>query len=258
VGYLTDTWNRYQPGGRATLAGDGELFADGPLTLWTPAGARSYRGVLRAVAPSAGSAVRDTVNVVSLDGYVRGVVASEMPVSWSMEAVKAQAVAARTYATWSRNENLDRYWHICDTTSCQVYGGASAEHPASNRAVDATRGEIRTYQGDPAFTQFSSSNGGWASAGSVPYLPAKRDPYDGWSGNPNHSWAVKVTDARIEKAFPSVGNLRRIVVTRRDGHGQWGGLVVTLVLDGRRANATLSGDAFRSAFGLRSTWFIPR
>jgi stage II sporulation protein D len=258
LGYLTSEWHRYRPGGHAALVGDGQFNADVPLRLWTPYGSRSYRGVLRAVAPGPGSAVRDTVNVVSLDGYVRGVVASEMPVSWSMEAVKAQAVAARTYATWSRNENLDRYWHICDTTACQVYGGLDAEQPRGNAAVTATARQILTYGGTAAFTQFSASSGGWLSAGSRPYLVAKPDPYDGFSANPVHDWTLRLDAARIERAYPRIGRLQRLLVTRRDGHGQWGGRVVTLVLDGRRANATLSGDAFRSAFGLRSSWFIPR
>ena len=61
-----------------------------------------------------------------------------------------------------------------------MYGGVDAEHPASNRAVDATAGDILTHGGQPAFTQFSSSSGGWTAAGSMPYLRAKRDPYDGW------------------------------------------------------------------------------
>ena len=70
------------------------------------------------------------------------------------------------------------------------------------------------------------------SAGSAPYLVAKPDPYDGWSGNPNHTWSTKVTDTRIENAFPRLGNLRRIVVVRRDGNGQWNGRVESMRLVG--------------------------
>ena len=132
-----------------------------------------YRGSLRSLRPSSGSRSRDTVNVLRLDDYLKGVVPREMPASWSPAAVQAQAIAARTYAAYERAHPLTDTYQICDTTSCQVYGGYSSEHPDSNAAIEATAGKIQTYGGDPAFTQFSSSSGGWTSAGSVPYLVAK-------------------------------------------------------------------------------------
>ncbi len=174
-----------------------------------------------------------------------------MPASWSPEAVRAQAVAARTYAAYERDH---RAGPLCDTTSCQVYGGVAAEHPASNAAVDATRRLTLMYDGEPAFTQFSSSSGGWTSAGSVPYLTARQDPYDGWSGNPMHDWSVTITDRRIESAFPAIGNLTRIVVNQRDGNGEWGGRVRSVTLVGSQARRTVSGDTLRGVLGLRSTW----
>ena len=255
VDYLTDTWHRWRPGGKAALVGDGQFSASGPLTLATPSGARTYRGSLRAASPTPGSADRDTVNVLPLDAYVQGVVADEMPASWSPEAVKTQAVAARTYASWSRSQNPDRYYQICDTSSCQVYGGVAAEEPRSTAAVTATARQILTSGGRPAFTQFSASNGGWTSAGSVPYLQAKPDPYDGWSGNPVHDWTVTVTAGQVERAYPSIGTLRRLRVVQRDGNGEWRGRVWSLVLDGTKADVTISGDTFKSRFGLRSSWF---
>ena len=255
VGYLTDTWRRWSPDGKKTLTGDGEFFADGPLTLWTPSGAKTYRGTLRSASPSSGSADRDTVNVLSMDAYVKGVIPYEMPASWATEAVRAQAVAARTYAAWSRAQNPKRYYQICDTTSCQVYGGVNGEDSRSNAAVDATARQILTYGGKPAFTQFSASSGGWTAAGSVPYLPAKEDPYDGFSGNYVHDWQVTVDAGRLEKAYPAIGTLQRIQVVRRDGNGDWRGRVWSIVLDGTDADRTMSGDSFRWMFGLRSSWF---
>lgn len=251
----TDRWRRFRPGGKVFLRGEGEFFADGPVTLWTPSGATTYRGTLRAAAPSAGSPLRDTVNVVSMDQYVMGVVPSEMPASWHLEAVKSQAVAARTYATWSRAQNMRGHFQICDTTACQVYGGVDNEHPRSNEAVAATRRQILTYGGRPAFTQFSASSGGWTSAGSVPYLAAKQDPYDDWDGNTVHDWTATIDADRLERSYPSIGALRRVHVTTRDGNGEWQGRVQSLVLDGTEGSRTLSGDDFRWAFGLRSTWF---
>jgi stage II sporulation protein D len=255
IGYETGRWHRWKPGGKVALVGDGEFFASTPLTLWTPYGSKRYRGVLRSASPTNGAGYRDTVNLLSMDEYVKGVVPYEMPASWKPEAVKAQAVAARTYATWSREQNKHRYYQICDTTACQVYGGVGGEDSRSNAAVDATRQEILTYGGRPAFTQFSSSSGGWTSAGSVPYLPAKPDPYDGWAGNPVHDWSMTVDAGRLERSYPSIGSLRRIRVVSRDGNGEWEGRVHSVVLDGSRADVTISGDSFRWMYGLRSSWF---
>ena len=255
VQWSDGAWHTWKPGGKSVLTGDGELAAPSPLRLYTPTGSRTYRGALRAASPSTGSASRDTVNVLSMDDYVRGVIPSEMPPSWQTEAVRSQAVAARTYATWSRDQYPSRYYQICDTTACQVYGGAGVEDSRSNAAVTATAKQILTYGGKPAFTQFSSSSGGWTSSGSVAYLTAKADPYDAYDGNPVHEWTSTVDVARIEKAWPAVGTLRRVHVTRRDGNGEWAGRVWTLVLDGTQGDVTVSGDSFRSVLGLKSSWF---
>jgi stage II sporulation protein D len=247
VSYRTKRWHRWKD-----LKGDGEFYAAGdPITLVTPAGERSYRGRLRAVRAS-GSRV--TVNDVSLESYLKGVVPLEIPASWSPNAVRAQAVAARTYASYERKHPQSRAYQLCDTTSCQVYGGYSAEYDASNRAVDATARQILLADGEPAFTQFASSSGGWTSAGSVSYLPAKKDPYDGWAGNPVHTWSEKVDDTLIERTWPAIGNLTKIAVTGRDGNGDWGGRVTSITLTGRAGRVVVSGDTFRSMLALRSTW----
>ena len=248
VSYRDRRWHRWQG-----LEGQGEFYAGGdPVTLITPSGERAYRGRLRVGVTATGERV--TVNDVDLESYLKGVVPLEIPASWSTEAVRAQAVAARTYASYERRHPQSRAYQLCDTWSCQVYGGVDAEHPASNRAVEATAGKILTSDGEPAFTQFGSSSGGWTSAGSVPYLPAKRDPYDGWSGNPMHTWTTTVDDARLEQAWPAIGNLTRIAVIARDGNGDWGGRVRTIALRGSTGKVVVSGDTFRAVLGLRSTW----
>ena len=178
-----------------------------------------------------------------------------MPTSWETVAVRAQAVAARSYARWDRAAHATRSYHTCDTTSCQVYGGLGSENSRGNAAVDATARQVLTYKGKPAFTQFGSSSGGWLSAGSMPYLVAKADPYDGHSDNPVHTWKTTITRSAIQRAWPRLGTLRRVVVTRRDGHGAWYGRVERMTLDGSKANVTVTGDAFRSRFRLRSSWF---
>jgi stage II sporulation protein D len=248
VSFLTRKWHPWRP-----LEGQGEFAAGGkPITLVTPSGTTAYRGKLRTAVTLTGNTV--TVNALSLDNYLRGVVPLEMPALWSPDAVRAQAVAARTYAAYERKHPQASVYQLCDTSSCQVYGGYDAEHPASNQAITDTRRQILLSGGAPAFTQFGSSSGGWTSAGSVSYLPAKRDPYDGWAGNPVHDWSLRVPASTIARAWPSIGDLTRIVVQRRDGNGGWGGRVASLVLVGSSGRVTVSGDTFRSVLGLRSTW----
>jgi stage II sporulation protein D len=240
VSYRTDGWHPFR-----LLEGEGAFDAGGaPVTLVTPSGDRPYRGRLW-------SSARDTVNVLTLESYLKGVVPLEMPASWSPAALRAQAVAARTYAAYERDHLAGP---ICDTTSCQVYGGFAAEQATSNAAVDATVHQVLLYDGAPAFTQFGSSSGGWTAAGSAPYLPAQEDPYDDWSGNPVHAWSLRVQDGAIERAWPGIGDLRRIVALDRDGHGQWGGRVGSVRIVGSKGRVNVSGDTLRSALGLRSTW----
>jgi SpoIID/LytB domain protein len=245
--YDNGSWQTYRPGGKA-LSGDAEFYRAGSLVLRVAGTTRTYRGALRLSSS-------DTVNVVNLDDYVKGVVPREMPTLWEPAAVRAQAVAARSYAARDRADHLNRYWQTCDTTSCQVYGGVSSEDSRGNAAVDATANQVLNHQGRPAFTQFASSSGGWTSAGGQPYLVAKADKYDGHSGNPMNTWTTTVTRAAVQKAWPALGTLQRVLVTRRDGNGEWYGRVEQMTLDGSKSNVTISGATFRSRMGLRSHWF---
>jgi stage II sporulation protein D len=250
LSYLTDAWHVWKK-----LDGDGEFRAPGPIQLVVGSQNVTYRGSLQSrTTPSGPVDHRVTVNKVALDDYVRGVIPREMPASWHQAALHAQAIAARTYASFEEGSSTNPVWQLCDTSSCQVYGGKSAESPSTNDAVAATAGRILTYGGAPAFTQFSASNGGWMVAGGEPYLVAKQDPYDGWPGNLVHAWTTSVTSKSIEKVWPALGNLEAINVTNRDGNGQWGGRIVSLALHGSDNDVVVTGDTFRAALGLRSTW----
>jgi stage II sporulation protein D len=251
VSYLTRAWHVWR-----TLRGDGEFRSSGAhLTLVLGGDRVTYRGTLRSMGPISRATHRIIVNKVPLEGYVRGVVPQEMPASWHQAALRAQAVAARTYAAFETIDPSDPRFSLCDSSSCQVYGGQSAEDPRTNKAVAMTSGQVRLSRGAPAFTQFSSSDGGWTADGGQPYLPAQKDPYDGWAGNPVHRWTTSVTSARIEKQWPALGNLTSIKVDQRDGNGQWGGRVEQLTLHGGKGDVVVSGDDFRVGLGLRSTWF---
>ncbi len=226
--------------------------AGGAIRLYVPGGSALYRGTIRSAVSGPGSA-RDTVNVVGVEKYLRGVVPAEVPASWPREAVRAQSVAARTYAIFERDTTNRGHFDVYDTTQSQVYRGVAAEHPASDAAIKATARQVRTYGGKPAFTQFSSSNGGWTAAGSQPYQVAKKDPYEASSGNPNNSWSVRLTDDAIEQQFPGIGDFEELVITASPGSG---GRVSTVRIVGSNSDTTtLTGDQFRVRFGLRSTMF---
>ncbi|MGL4174825.1 MAG: SpoIID/LytB domain-containing protein [Dermatophilaceae bacterium] len=280
----TATWRLVPDGGGVTLqwrtatgwasSGYWKAWRSGPLVVRTSSGVvrvqrpggglRDYRGAVGMVATTAAPRA---VNVVPMESYLRSVVPSEMPASWPAEAVRAQAVAARSYAA-----NGARRWapplDTCDTTSCQVYNGVADrtsagalqrpwEHPSSTAAVAATAGQVLHHAGAPAFTEFSSSNGGRSVAGDFPYLVARDDPYSAayrGSGNP-HLWASTVAVSRVEQAYPAVGRLDRIVVTDRYERGDWGGRIGTVTIVGSTGRVSVSGSAFRTALGLRSTWW---
>lgn len=227
-----------------TLPGVVEVSArNQPVTLFTtPRTRTAYRGALRA-------AGGDTVNVVGLEDYLRGVVPQEVPALWHPEAVRAQSVAARTYAAFERARPLASHFQICDTSQCQVYGGASAEHPASDAAIAATAHRVLLSGGQPAFTQFSASNGGWSVAGSQPYLRAAADPFD----TAYRGWTATIDGAAVTRAYPAIGAFTGATVTRRDGNGRWGGRVLAVRLSGTQGSTTVSGETFRSVFGLRSS-----
>jgi len=124
------------------------------------------------------------VNIVDYEDYLYGVIAAEMPASWNMEALKAQAVAARSMAIHQYNKYLKYGYNVCDTIYTQVYKGFTGEHVRTNQAVDETRGVVATYGGKIAETLFFSTSGGytedpqyvWGSP--VAYLKAMPDPYE--------------------------------------------------------------------------------
>ncbi len=179
-------------------AGLAEAALKGPVTLRPTTGShltvagKAYRGAL-VVARSAAGKLQLT-NAVGLEAYLLGVVPGEMPRDWPLEALKAQAVAARTYALSSlvQGKSFDLY---SDWRS-QVYYGVGAEAPGTTRAVKETRGQTLSFDGAPAQTFYFSSSGGRtvsaldAFGEDVPYLVSVADPWDAQS--PKHRWEPTV------------------------------------------------------------------
>jgi SpoIID/LytB domain protein len=226
----------------------------GTVKLAMPNGdTRTYRQRMALRFTSTGA---KTVNYVSMETYLRGVVPAEMPASWAPEAVKAQAVAARTYAAKLRSTvSADATYDLCDTSACQVYKGVAAEYSSSDKAITGTANKVVEYKGKLALTMFSSSNGGWSASGGddYPYLKAQKDPYDGVKRD--QSWSVTLSSSKIQKAYASIGTLKSVQVTDRDGDGTYGGRVDMVKISGSKGSVTVTGGSFKSKFGLRERLF---
>lgn len=231
------------------------------VTVWLPGGARrELRGTMALVKRGSGGR---TVNRLLVDDYVRGVVPSEMPTSWATDAIRAQAVAARSYAARLQvSRHSEGGYDVCDTTSCQVYRGYAStssghrrvfETERGNAAVDATSRTILKYGTSVVLTEFASSNGGSTVKTGLPYQVAKLDPYDDVMAS--NTWSRTVSGSSIARAWPTAGTVQQVQVTKRTGVGRWGGRVLTIKIVGSRRTVTVSGGSFESRFGLRSTLF---
>lgn len=254
-------------GGRVALrtsAGRVLATAPAPLTVTGPApldvpGHGTYRGTLRFSPDGHGRVL--TVNAVGLDDYVRGVVAAEMPSSWPVAALEAQAVAARTYAITT--ELGASAYDLYDDTRSQVYGGVGAETPATDAAVAATSGQIVTYDGRPAVTYFFASSGGhtesiqnvWPGSTPEPWLVGVPDPYDGVTGNPYHSWSstMTLTSAQARLSGLVRGRLIGIAVTGRGVSPR----VVAAQVVGTGGRVTVTGAELAQRFWTARTRRLP-
>ncbi|HAM43556.1 MAG TPA: hypothetical protein DCM67_00835 [Propionibacteriaceae bacterium] len=196
-----------------------------------------------------------TINYVNLETYLRNVIPAEMPASWSSEALKAQAVAARTFALRMKASSKSTY-DLCDSSSCQVYKDNSARYSSTDTAIAKTAGKTVYYGSALALTQFSSSNGGWsASSSGYAYLDAHADPYDGVARN--QGWTKTITTSAITKAYPAIGTFRSIQITKRTDPGPYNGKgrVSVITIKGSKGSVTVSGSSFKSKFGLKETLF---
>jgi len=217
-----------------------------------------YTGTAIAQAP-AGSRVRvllgAKVHQIALETYVRGVVSAEMPASWPLAALEAQAVASRTYAL-TAHAGGSRFDVYADTRS-QVYRGVAAETPQTDAAIAATAGEILTYQGRPAITYFFASSGGrtenvenaFPGAQPEPWLRGVLDPLD---RGPLHSWRLTISFASAAARLGGLvrGSLRGIEVLRRGFSPR----IVSAYVLGSRGRTLVSGPELAARLGLYDSW----
>lgn len=222
-----------RPGKAALLSFDGRL----------------YRGRLQVAAQ--GGFLR-SVNLVELESYLQGVVASEMPYSWPQEALRAQAVAARSYAL--ANLVTGKPFDLYADVRSQVYLGVAGEQPTTNVAVRATAGKVALYGGEVASTlYFSTSGGKTASAAdvfgvSIPYLVSRPDPWDKIS--PYHRWGPIILGAR------TVQSKLRVDARVLDATGvpTPSGRLRSLTVQTTKGAEVVPSSLVRTALGLRSTW----
>lgn len=158
----------------------GTVTLHGVQGRWDKRTHRDYRGTIEIRRTPRGLNV---VNVVDVESYLRGVVPSEMPATYPLAALQAQAVAARGQALAKAGRHRGEGFDLCAEQHCQMYGGATSEDPRSDQAVASTRGEVLTYHGRLADTLYSAACGGhtannedyWTDAGPVPYLRGTPD-----------------------------------------------------------------------------------
>ena len=230
----------------------------------------AYRGAIR-VMKSPQRWGLTVVNVVPVEEYLYGVVGKEMSPSWHREALKAQAVAARTYAISHKNYFASRGFDMTDDTSSQIYAGINGESPSVIAAVDATRGEILhacAANHRYFFSLDCSTAGGWTEnsenvwGSRIPYL---RGVSDDSSRMPSYRWSVTTTPeklaANLTAAGKGVGKVRSITLSplgkRPMAVSDRGvsGRVLSMTVNGSAGSVRVTGNAFQSIYGLKSTLF---
>ncbi|HXG26634.1 MAG TPA: SpoIID/LytB domain-containing protein [Candidatus Binatia bacterium] len=240
------------------------------LQLWSkPSAYDRYRGVLRLFGKMDGSNTVNVINELPLETYLKGVVPAEVSVSWPIEAVKAQAIAARSYAERHRGSSgatFDMY----DDTRSQMYLGYLAEKAGSNTAVAETAGQVvRTSSGAIANTVYHSASGGWTEnnenvfvsstgakvAGVYPYLRGVSDrrpdgtsydeasPFDTWKTN-----TYSLSQLQAWFADDPRTNVGALVALDLRDRGVSGRLISVTLIGANGTKKTVSGDVFRAVF----------
>ena len=205
--------------------------------------------------------------IVGTNSYVYGI--AEVPSSWPDAALRAQAIAARTYGVF-RADTSGQHRAGCNcavysSSADQVYSGydklAGADGARWKAAADETAGEVVTYAGNPIAAFYSSSSGGHTESNAdewggtqLPYLQARCDPGDYTPANPNRTWSVQLSGTTVGSKVSSytgatIGAVTSITVNSRSGSGRIGSVTV----HGSQSSATLTGIGFQSALGLRSS-----
>ena len=245
-------------GSIATASNDRIEFGNSKVTqLWVKPqqggyiwiGDRWYRGSVRVI-PIKNQLL--AINHVDLEQYLYSVLGAEMSPTFPAEALKAQAVAARTYALYRSRASSQKPFDVDSTQSSQVYRGLSSEADTTQAAVNATLGQIVTYGGKPILAAFHAASGGHTE--NVEDIWLSREPYlrgvvDYDIGSPGYEWTQPFTLAQLSQSL-KIKQVRTIVPDRVSQFGS----VLSVTINGDTTQ-TFTGSQFRTALKLRSLRF---
>jgi stage II sporulation protein D len=220
---------------------------------------RRYRGSIEIVVHGQSLWI---INHLPLEEYLYGVLPEEMPTDWPAEALKAQAVAARTYALYLKGQSKQALYDLKASTVSQVYRGVVAEKASSNKAIDDTRGEILTYEQRPIIAYFHSNSGGHTEDAknvwgiNIPYLVGIPDPDSLKPMNQNWHYTVSFDEMqrRLNPLIPSSQRITRIEPQHKSPSGR----LRSLLLHTSRKKYSINSNAFRIRLGeqkIKSTLF---
>ncbi len=239
----TTLWFRTAAGRKALRSTESGRWtisaADGSLSAQNSRGTTVATYLGRLVGNRSGSIIVPVL-VTSLDNYTRQVVPYENIPSWPVQAHAAQAVAARSYGAWHINHPRSSLYDICDTTSCQVMGGITGETTQTRDGIALSAGHVLTANGAALRSEFSSSNGGQPADGGASWTTIAPDPFEPRLLPHQNTWQASIKVADVQKRWPVIGTFTRIVVTNRDGRGEWGGRVTGLRVEGTTGKVTVT------------------
>ncbi|NJM77619.1 MAG: SpoIID/LytB domain-containing protein [Acaryochloridaceae cyanobacterium RU_4_10] len=210
-----------------------------------------YRGHVRLLRGYGGLTV---INDLNLEDYLASVIGKEMYPTWPMEALKAQAVASRSYALYRKQYPKYKLFDVLSTTSSQVYAGLDAEANSTQEAVKATSRQILTHQGKVIEAVFHSSSGGhtensedvWMKP--VSYLRGVPD-FD--QSAPVYQWTLNLTADRLRKRITGIGDIISMSPVKASATGR----IQTIKVQGSKGDRLMKGKEIRAALGLKSTLF---
>lgn len=228
---------------------------------------KTYRGDI-SIHRTYGKTGLTIVNTLPIEHYLYGVISKEMSPSWPLEALKAQSVAARSYAMYSLNKHRNDDYDVCATTDCQVYGGRANEAPQIIKAVDDTAGQVMTYKGKLIPANFHSSSGGYTENSENVwgvYQPYLRGVVDYDQNSPQYKWEKTVTITQLKEALDGAGYgigvmkcielapmTHSLVDTPERGVS---GRVKVIEFTGSTGSVKLTGEQLRKVLNLKSTLF---
>lgn len=205
------------------------------------------------------------INIIGIEEYLYGVLKKEISPRWPAEALRAQAVAARTFAIFNMNKYIDKGYNICASTNSQAYGGVNHEDPLTNKAVDETRGVIITYKDKPINAVYHSDSGGytedsenvWGSF--LPYLRSVKSTFEEKVSPPHHIWSYPINEKDLTKKLQEQGYTVNSVISIEPVNKSEAGRISELdfIADNNEVINMKTND-FRSLIGadlIRSTLF---